>query len=94
MQEDDNLLKGGTYSFSLVQKFFSIKDSCNMKCERDLQKNFIYEKDESKKTMFLQKKNVPFDSKKPILFFFCGIGVKENKYRFREYLNSEESKIE
>jgi len=87
----ERYLQGGTFSFSLIQKFFSIKDSCNTQCFEDLQNNFIYEKDETKKTMFLQKKNVPMDEKKPILFFFCGIGVQENKYRFREYLNSDES---
>lgn len=93
MNVNNNLnLQGGTYSFSIIQKFFSIKDNCDLKCKKDLETNFIYEKDEKKKTMFLQKKNVPLDPQKPILFFFCGIGVQENKYRFREYLNSEQSK--
>lgn len=86
------MLQGGTVLFNFVQNIFKLKDSCDEKCLQDFQENFIYEKDLKNKTLFVQKKNIELDPKKPILFFFCGIGVKESKYRLQNYLNSPESK--
>jgi hypothetical protein len=77
-------MQGGTLSFHILQNFFSFDSKCDDTCLNDFNKNFIFELFE--KNLFYVKNNKPINNK-PILIFFCGLGVKNVKYKLKNFLD-------
>lgn len=81
-------IQGGTLSFLLFQSVFKFDLKCDEACKKDLETNFTIKQYLTNKTFYIQKKNVTLDKNKPILFFFCGLGVHDVRHRIQIFLNS------
>jgi surfactin synthase thioesterase subunit len=81
-------LKGGTLAFHLLQNIFCFKTECDKKCLQKFNDTFTYNEFE-KDLFYISLKNFlleSIDETKPILIFFCGLGVQNVQYRIKDYL--------
>lgn len=81
-----NFIRGGTLSFQLFQNFFKFNIPCDDLCKQDYKTNFqehVY----NKFSFSLTKTNENMNTKKPILFYFGGLGVSDIQHRLQLFLN-------
>ena len=85
---EENNFKGGTLAFHLLQNLFCFKTVCKNKCLEKFNSTFTYNEFE-KNLFYISLKTFNFheiDLKKPILIFFCGLGVRDVQFRIKDYL--------
>lgn len=85
---EENSLKGGTLAFHILQNLFCFKTICKNECLQKFNETFTYNEFE-KNLFYISLKSFKAENiniKKPILIFFCGLGVRDVQFRIKDYI--------